>query len=383
MANYNNNTPHGGYVDISSNSQINKVYKKRGVGKRIAAGILSVLFLAFGCGFVYYYSVLESLNFADVSDTEATTVPGATTDPNIGSDTQNLIMDGKNLLSDPKVLNVLLIGEDYSEGEGHGNSDSMILCTIDNRHKKLKLTTFMRDSYVYIPNHGLDKLNASYMLGGPSLTIQTIQTNFGVKIDRYATVDYASFEKIVDIMGGVTIDLTADEAGYINWQMYINDQAPDRNTLQEVDGPALLTGQEALWYARDRGFQDDAYPGVVYSGDDWERTKRQRNFFQTVFNSLKSSSLPQLVQVVGEIGPLVTTNLKKDEITTLVSNALTYLQYDVEQYCVPQEGYWSYLRLNEIDYIQIDDLVGCRNEFAKFIFEDLVSGGTTSSNTSN
>lgn len=389
MAGNDKHFPRGGYVDISSNSQINKVYKKRGRGKRIAIVIFSVLFLFFGSGLLYYYSVLESLNYVSLGG-NTSSAQTASGDANVGSDTQNLTVDGKTLLSDSKILNIMLFGEDYSDGSEHGRSDSMIMCSIDNRHKSIKLTTFMRDTLVYVPGYDYQKLNAAYMYGGPSLAIQTIEMNFGIKIDRYAVVDYDSFKSIVDIMGGVDIELTDDEIGYINFQMYINGQAEDQNTITDSAGVVHLTGQQALWYARDRGFDEpDKYPGVVFSGDDWERTKRQRNFLSSVFSSMKTASLPQIVQIVGEVGPLITTNFKKDEITTLVSNALTYLQYDVEQACIPQgelgEGYWVY---NDTGYpdlgsvIEITDMDKCRKDFASFIFEELISGGSSSSSSS-
>lgn len=379
MANSNRHND-GGYVDISSNSQVKKVYKKKGRSKKIAIIALSIVFLLCGSGLLYYYSVLESLNYNFLGNT-GTENKGETVDPAIGSETSNLTFDGKTLLSDSKILNIMLFGEDYSSGDENGRSDSMIMCSIDNRHKKIKLTTFMRDTWVNIPGHDYAKLNAAYMYGGPSLAIQTIESNFGIKIDRYAVVDYKSFVSIVDVLGGVDIELTDDEIGYINWQMYINDQADDRNTITDSAGVVHLNGTEALWYARDRGFQDDNYPGVVFEGDDWDRTRRQRNFLSTVFSSIKGASLPQIISIVGEIGPLVTTNLKKDEITTLVANSLTYLKYDVEQYCIPQGdigGLWQYNETeNHENYIEILDMDIVRNDFAKFTFEDLID--TTSS----
>ncbi len=383
------NKSRGNYVDISSNSQLKKVYNKNGRTKRILIIVISVLFLVFGSGLLYYYSVLESLNYSYISTGSDT----STSAGDIGSDTSNLTFDGQTLLSDSKILNVMLFGVDFAkEGEEHSRSDSMIMCSIDNRHKKLKLTTFMRDTWVNIPNHGYDKLTNSYSYGGAALTIQTIESNFGIKIDRYAVVDYESFRSIVDILGGVDIELTQDEIGYINFQMYINDDSGEtpQETITDPPGVVHLNGREALWYARDRGFEDpEKYPGVVFEGDDWDRTRRQRNFLNTVFTSMKDASLPQIISIVSEVGPLITTNFKKDEITTLVANSLKYLQYDVEQYYVPQGelgNLWQYNKDEyENSYIEIIDMNTVRNDFAKFIFEDLIdieySSNTTSSTT--
>lgn len=380
------NKSHGNYVDISSNSQLQKVYKKKGKVKRIVIIVLSVLFLFSGSGLLYYYSVLESLNYNYIGPSDTSQNKDETGSGDVGSDLSNLTFDGKTLLSDSKILNVMLFGEDHAEGDANGRSDSMIMCSIDNRHKKIKLTTFMRDSWVNIPDYGYDKLTNAYAYGGAALTIQTIESNFGIKVDRYAVVDYDSFKSIVDVLGGVDIELTDDEIGYINFQMYINDKSGNtpRETITDSAGVVHLNGREALWYARDRGFDDPKYPGVIFEGDDWARTKRQRNFLNVVFSSLKDASLPQIISIVGEVGPLVTTNFKKDEITTLVAHSLTYLQYDVDQYFVPQGeigNLWKYSDDPSNSYIEIIDMNTVRNDFAKFIFEDLIDVQSSSEGT--
>ncbi|MGN0488562.1 MAG: LCP family protein [Ruminococcus sp.] len=362
---------HGGkssnFVDINSNTQVIKAFKKKGRIRRGLSIFLAVVLMITGAGMIYYYNALDSLNFKEIEDeTLATQATGVTSLDEPG-DINTGLSEG-DLLSDSKILNVMLFGEDNHSKNSNGRSDSMILCSIDNRAKKIKLTSFQRDTYVYIPGYGNNKINASYSLGGAALSIKTIEANFGIKIDRYAVVDFDSFKKIIDVMGGIEMELTADEAGYINWQMYINKQAPDRNTLKEVDGTVKLTGQQALWYARNRGFAEAGY-SVTYSGDDWDRTERQRKLLQTVFKSLRNANLAQIVSIVSEVGPLVTTNLKKDEITGLVSHALSYIKYDVKQYNIPQDGLWSYAQDPVAgSIIRIDDMETCRKKLAKFVF---------------
>lgn len=376
----------GSFVDISSNKQVMKLYNKKGRAKRIICVILSVIFLVCGSGMIYYYSILNSMNFKSIdNDSE---------DPTLGSisalegDTTNLSLSDGELLQDSKILNVMLFGEDNSKKtsvSGFGLSDTMIMMSIDNRHKKLKLTSFQRDTYLYIPGHGYNKLNASYTLGGAKLAIQTIEANYGIKVDRYAVVDFESFKEIVDTLGGVDIELTQDEIDYINYQMYKNGQVSEYTTITDEPGIVHLDGKEALWYARNRGLtvgEDGNEIGI--DGDDWDRTSRQRKLLETMFNSMKSADLTKIISIVSSVGPLITTNLKKDEITALVSHSLTYLSYDVEQYYVPEEGLWYYDDRTEINgeitsTIKISDLEKQRIKFASFIFEDLI--GTTAENT--
>ena len=371
-------------VDISSNTQVFKLYNKKGRVRRILCLIFSILFLLGGGGLVYYYSILNSMNFVDISkDTSGgsgTQQTGATT-PTVGelsgNGTQLTIGDGE-LLQDSKVLNVMLFGEDNKGEDDHGRTDTMIMMSIDNRHKKLKLTSFQRDTYVYIPGYGNNKINAAYTYGGPKLTIETIEANFGIKVDRYAVVDFDSFISIIDTLHGIDMEVTADEISYINYQMYKNGQSDEWSTIKDSPGIVHLNGQEALWYARNRGLtkgEDDNEIGL--DGDDWDRTSRQRKLLQTMFTSFKSADLGQIISIVSSVGPMITTNLKKDEITALVSHSLTYLKYDVEQYYVPTEGLWYYNDNTDVgSVIEIANMDAQRLAFAQFIYEDALTSAT-------
>lgn len=367
-------------VDISSNTQVIKLYNKKGRALRIISLILAIVMLFAGGGLVYYYSVLNSMTFEDFTNqgnkpsSQDATLPNG--DASLSSGSQLTLSDGQ-LLQDSKVLNVMLFGEDNNQGEEFGRTDTMIMMSIDNRHKKLKLTSFQRDSYVYIPGYGYNKINASYTFGGPKLTIETIQANFGIKIDRYAVVNFESFINIINTLGGIDMEVTQDEIEYINYQMYKNGQADEWSTIKDPAGIVHLNGQEALWYARNRGLikgEDDNEIGLP--GDDWDRTSRQRKLLEKLFSDFKDADLGQIISIVSSIGPMITTNLKKNEITALVTNSLTYLKYDVEQYYVPTEGLWAYNSPEDESWaiagscIIIADMQAQRLALAKFIYED-------------
>ena len=383
MANSN-----GHYVDISSNTQVFKLYNKKGRALRILCLIFSILLLLGGSAMVYYYALLNSLNFKDLSSLATNDKPdsiAATQTAELsGNGTQLTIGDGQ-LLQDSKVLNIMLFGEDNSQGDKYGRTDTMIMMSIDNWHKKLKLTSFQRDTYVYIPGYGENKINAAYTYGGPKLTIETIEANFGIKIDRYAVVDFDSFIDIIDTLGGIDMEVTQDEIDYINYQMYKNGQVDEYTTIKDAPGIVHLNGQEALWYARNRGLSKNEDGNEIgIDGDDWDRTSRQRKLLETLFNSLKGADITKIVQIVSSVGPMITTNLKKDEITALVSHAPTYLTYTVEQSYVPTEGLWYYENNTPVgSVIAIADMNAQRMEFAKFIYEDRLTGGTSGSSSSS
>ena len=185
MPNYEKSSPKSDFIDISSNKQVKKLYNKKGRLKRILCLVFSIIFLLGGGGMLYYYSFLDTLNFKELDDTNNnnTAATNSSVAP-LEGDTTNLSLSEGELLQNSKELNVMLFGEDNSNGDKHGRSDTMIMMTIDNNHKKLKLTSFQRDTYVYIPGYGYDKLNSSYNYGGAKLSIQTIEANFGIKVDR-------------------------------------------------------------------------------------------------------------------------------------------------------------------------------------------------------
>ncbi len=375
MAKQNDN-----YVDINSSSQVNKVFKKKnskGRAFRTFVLIMSIIMLVFGTGMVYYYSVLDSLNYEDIDKTKPSTSVDDTDADTVKSD---------SLLANEYVLNILLFGQD-AHGNGKddfGRSDTMILLSLDNLHKKIKLTSFQRDTYVHIPGYGDGKLNSAFSLGGVPLAIEMVEANFGIQVDKYACVDFDSFRKIIEVLGGVDMELSIEEMEYINAQIDVNNQL-GRTEFLEIDYSqdpqiAHLDGYQALWYARNRGAESlGGNSNYSFSGDDWDRTERQRKLLETIMLSLKEeASLTDIVEIVNEIGPLVTTNLKKSDITFLVSNCLTYLDYEMTELAIPTQPNWSYGRTDDMQsVIVIDDWDQVRLDLASFVYEELVNSNTT------
>ncbi len=372
------------FVDINSSSQVNKVYKKKNTKGRVTRTvvlIMSIIMLLCGTGMVYYYSVLDSLNFEEIDNTKPTT--------DVDDENANTVKTD-SLIENSHVLNILLFGQDaHGSGENDfGRSDTIILLSLDNLHKKIKLTSFQRDTYVTIPGYGDGKLNSAFSLGGVPLSVQMIEANFGISVDKYACVDFSSFRKIIEVLGGVDMELSIDEIEYINAQIDVNNQEGKTDFLEcdysKETQIVHLNGYQALWYARNRGA--DSLGGISdysFSGDDWDRTQRQRKLLETIMTSLKEeASLTDIVEIVNEIGPLVTTNLKKNDITFLVSNCMTYLNYDMDEMSLPTEPNWKYGKTDDLQsVIVITDWDAVRYDLASFVYEDLVTGGTAPTTT--
>ena len=226
-----------------------------------------------------------------------------------------------------KVVNILLIGVDRRKNEV-ARSDSMILCTFNKHSNTITLSSMMRDMYVRIPGYKSNRINVAYTLGGMKLLNKTINENFGVAADGIVEIDFANFEKLIDLLGGIELDLSSKEASYIN-----------RETGSKLTtGVQTLTGEQALWYSRYRK-----------DGGDFKRTNRQRIVLSVLLNRYKQLSMAELVGMMDDILPMVTTNMTKDEIFDHMTNFFPMLagaQIVTQQ--IPAEGTYNQAKINEM-----------------------------------
>ena len=229
---------------------------------------------------------------ADLTETVPSDYTGPTMDATVVTepedDTPSTIIQHKDL------INILLVGQDRRPGEGRQRSDSMIVVSINTKNKTITLTSFMRDMYVYIPGYKANKMNAAYARGGFPMLCETLMANFGVAIDGCIEVDFDGFTSVIDLVGGVDMELTAGEVKYLNngygWDLKV--------------GMNHLTGAQALGYSRDRA-----------NGNDYARTERQRKVLTEVFNKCRDLSLTEMMALLNEVLPLISTNMTSKEIT--------------------------------------------------------------------
>lgn len=330
--------------------------------RNIAILFLSVVMVLFGSVLVYADTMLNQIIFTPLSSLEAPS--GSISAPNSGasSSTESSVEGDPSFLGglyhDEAITNILLLGVDDYQQNDVGRSDSMMMVSVDKRHKKLKLTSFMRDLYVAIPYHGSNKLNAAYPLGyqnggaggGGQLAVSTVEANFGVDIDRFVLIDNSAFDKIIDNLGGVEITLTADEARLIN-----QNSGDSRRNLKA--GTFNLSGKQAHYYSRIRAI-----------GDDFERTQRQRNVLTSLVNKFKSSDIGTINNALYECLGLVQTNMTKDEIFYMAANALTYMNYPMDQHRVPGDNEY-YATSVDVGSVLVPYRKTCAESLATFIFE--------------
>jgi len=246
-----------------------------------------------------------------------------------------------------KVHNILLLGEENIESkEGRGRSDLIIIATINEEDKSIKLTSVMRDILVAIPGHSDNRLNAAYAMGGVSLVYQTLGNNLGIDIDNYAKVNFESFEQIIDAIGGVDIELTKEEASYLNRTNYISKE--EYRTVKE--GKNHLNGNQALGYCRIRKV---GTAGNEYS--DFGRTSRHRVLLESIINSIKGMSLKQLKKFCDKCLPYVTTDIDEETLEKYI-NAVFDIGLDkkIKNYRIPIDGTYSDANLRGMLVTKVD-----------------------------
>ncbi len=244
-----------------------------------------------------------------------------------------------DIASDGDVYNILLIGSDTRNG-WYGNSDSMILVSINSKKKTIYMTSFMRDLYANIPNVGIRKLNSAYAVGGGPLLVSTIEDNYRITIDNYASVDFSSMADIIDLVGGVDLEVSTQEAGYIN--MYLDEQCALQG-LNASDyyvtggGMTHLNGNQAVGFARIR------YTSRGDEHSDYGRTSRQREILVQLIQKARSLDAATLLEVVNNMLPLITHNIDTSTLTSLIANAASYINYDIQTDRIPYDGLYSNL----------------------------------------
>lgn len=214
----------------------------------------------------------------------------------------------------------LLVGYDQESPENCARSDTMILCRFDKQTQRLILVSLLRDLYLPIPGHGSNRLNAAYAWGGAQLLKETIEQNFGISIDGCIEVDFSQFSQIIDILGGVELELRKDEAALVSRETGTNLSS----------GKQRLTGNQALHYARIRSLDADG---------DFSRSGRQRKLLGALWESYKSCSFPRLIRVMGSLVPMLRTDLERGELLDTALDVFPCLkQMQLYGYCIPEQG---------------------------------------------
>lgn len=339
--------------------------KKRTVGRIVLivlCVLLSLILVGLIAAYIYMDTMLDKINRypgqqETLSSSQIAQIEGETdpvdptfTGPTLDPEDVTWSTEPVETIDDEDIINILLIGQDRRAGEGRQRSDAMILCTVNKKTKTLTMTSFLRDLYVQIPGYQDNRINAAYQFGGMELLNKTLEQNFGVVVDGNVEVDFTQFEKIVNMLGGVDISLTAAEAAHLNG---LHGYA-----LRE--GVNHLNGDQALQYSR-----------IRYIGTDFGRTNRQRTVLAALVNQSKELNLVEINDLLSQVLGLITTDMSNADILGYLLELFPILKdIEIKTQYIPAEGTFQYAQVRGMSVL-VPNIEACRELLAQTILENV------------
>ncbi|NLA73666.1 MAG: LCP family protein [Clostridiales bacterium] len=303
----------------------------------IVSSILAAIVLIVGLGGIYVKLKLGKLNTGDeddpwTDDQIAEEIDFSTIDADLNStgfkeSIKEWATNGGEIMTSENVINILIIGYDSRSNKFAGNTDTIMLLSLNKKTKTITLSSILRDTYVYYETDtgksGHTKINALCSIGGTKLLMDTIGTHFKVKVDKYVAVNFASFEKIIDEIGGINVPVQKYEANYFNL-------SHKEDPITTYGDSVHLNGYQALGFCRIRKCDADG---------DISRTRRQQSVIKAIINKASSATVSKLDNYVDVMLPYVTTNLKDQEIISMGTKALLmkWYSYDIQSIQIPTE----------------------------------------------
>lgn len=234
-----------------------------------------------------------------------------------------------------KIVNIALFGSDSRDvnNAAAGRSDSIIIASINPVKKSIKLISIPRDSYVNVPGYGYTKINHSYAYGGEQLTIKTINSNFGLDISEYVTIDFSGLINVINAIGGIELDISIEERDVLNRYLKTSYEITGKQYVPMTEyGHVTLNGEQALAHSRDR-----------YVGNDFDRARRQRDVLMAVMNKLSNMSSSAISSLISDsFLNEVKTNVNFTDymglLTSVLANKSDYLG-NIISVQVPSEEY--------------------------------------------
>ena len=300
----------------------------------------------------------EAPTYSDVDFSRPDTMDTVTADEKLKE------LRGKaEMISNKDVMNILLIGEDLRDTatEDAGNTDVMMIISVNKKDRTITETSIMRDCYVYFPDYGYsNRINAAYWHGGIELTQKTIEDYLGLKIDRYVLVNFKVFIDIVDTLGGLDLTVTDEEAnGYPGADPNGDNTRGMQNPLDEQNkylgnkkgtdyikkgGDLHLNGNQALAYARLRHV----------GNSDYDRTARQRKVIKEMIKKSKKLSIIEMDKLANKIFPQIKTDVTEGEMAELLIEMLEHRKYKVQEFRVPMDDTYANQVVNGMDVLDVD-----------------------------
>lgn len=276
----------------------------------------------------------------------------------VDKDDEKIIINDE-VKTDTGYRNIVIFGVDSRSNslEKGTHSDTIIIASLNRETKDVKLVSIYRDTYANIPDTGYKKINAAYFNGGYSLALSTINKNFDLDITEYVTVNFKAVVDAVDLVGGITLDITQEELPLVNGYV---------NSLNKINGTSVAHLKSAGTQLVN-GTQATAYARIRYTkGADFKRTERQRIVIQKLFEKVKSSDLATINKFIDTIFPQVATNLDKKEILSLAKDVFSYDIADQTGFPFEKDAH----TYNGVSYVFPVNLADNVKKLHEFLFGD-------------
>lgn len=352
-ANYNGFQDYEGFEGYDQPQNRKKSGGKKGLLIALIVVLVLIIGLAIG-GIIYYNSVLsmmsrpEDVTVETLSEEEINELLGLNTEQ-----TEEVTTSPEEtwpeIKSDKNITNIMLVGQAAREGEDYRLSDSNILVSINREQKTVTLTSILRDLRVRIPAYeghqgGSNRINVVYHLGSfytgnkidsMKMMEKCIEQNFGVKVDHTIEIDFNIFCDVIDLLGGVEVELTEDEWRFLLINYYYHEPVLDLQV-----GKNTMDGFSALCYARLR---------KVGNGD-WDRTARQRFIITQLVNKLKNMSMTEIHAIFKQILPNIFTDMTNEEITNYALEFIPMIAgLKIQSQTIPFENTWWSTNIGDND----------------------------------
>ena len=264
-------------------SEVKKIKKGLKSFGMIVITLLIILFIITGGTFLYVKNKLGKIQRIDLNES----------DLNVSAQTDKKLADYRNIA----IFGIDSRANTYDKGN---RSDCIMIASINDKTKEVKLVSIYRDTLVQIEDHGLDKITHAYSYGEAPLAIKTLNTNLDLNIKEFVTVNFDAVKDIIDSIGGISMNVT-------------NEEVPHISGITAA-GTYNLTGEQALAYARIR----------YATGGDYKRTERMRDVLTAVVNKVKTFNISQLNSFIDKVLPRVYTNISENDIFSMIPNATSF-----------------------------------------------------------
>ncbi len=300
--------------------------------------ILLVILLGILSGYLYIKSKFNKMTFKPLDETD------------LGIEVNN----DYSKVNVESVTKFVIFGSDTRDTDNMyaGRSDTIIIVVINNLDKTVNFISIPRDTYVNVPGYGMTKINHAYAYGQEQLSLKTINSNFGLDLKQYMTIDFSGLINCIDLVGGVEVSLTQDEVNYINSGVGAEDKITSA-------GKVLLNGKQALVHSRNRTI-----------GNDFTRASRQRQILEALMVKLSKEDPNKILDLSDQILVNITTNMDmnmyKDMFMKLAGDRELYLK-NINSVQIPSEEY-GYDNMIDGIYYWGFDMDRAKQDFQKYYF---------------